>query len=682
MLIVLGAAAVAGLFVAAMLATTDGHFVPQVVDLYVVCQYARAMAEGHPFQYNAGELPSSGSTSLLYTTWLAAGHAAGLRGEWLVAFAIATGAALFAASAWLAFRIGRRLGGDREGFLAGALVALGGPVVWGFLYGSDIALFMFLVVWLLDRMVVAWATGAVGGAVVAASLVALARPEGLLLAIAFGVAWTFGAGGWPRRALAWVPTAVGLAVVALMRIVTGHWIGSSVADKSLLASYGVLATVGVVSEYAVDVLRGLLLGFYPPQVPVGFSRGWASMYFPPLGLLLVIAALVRARAPERRAARWWTAAVAVVALALSPNLFLGVHFNRYVLWVVPGLLVLVAAGLGASARLLAGADATLERNLFHAGAALLLVLSGLSTARFGVLYAEMAGDVYRRDVATAQWISANLPPGVRMANLATSVEYLTGHHNLNLHGVTSPAFFGGRPTERDAGVLEGLARLPDAERPPYLIATRRGVETSPALGVLVDGPPLFQSATGGDEIEIYRIRYDLVGSNAAHLLASTAQAVAGRREMDRINVGDPRDEAAHGYVARSQLGGFLLGATVRVADYPAGVRVADAGRAILGSESFEVRTIPGRELVLVLRTAPSMQVPQIRLGAATVVELTFGETDLRVSAGGQDAGTLRRRAGGAWDEWVLTVPAALVPTDRTRIGIAGRFASFYHWVYQ
>src|SRR5437867_12671039 len=59
-------------FLFAMLASTGGRFVPQVVDLYVVCQYARAMAEGHPFRYNPGESPSTGSTSLLYTAWLGA----------------------------------------------------------------------------------------------------------------------------------------------------------------------------------------------------------------------------------------------------------------------------------------------------------------------------------------------------------------------------------------------------------------------------------------------------------------------------------------------------------------------------------------------------------------------------------------------------------------------------------
>jgi hypothetical protein len=52
--------AVASTFVALMLWTTHGHFVAPVSDLYVVAQYARAMAEGHPLRYNSGEAPNTG----------------------------------------------------------------------------------------------------------------------------------------------------------------------------------------------------------------------------------------------------------------------------------------------------------------------------------------------------------------------------------------------------------------------------------------------------------------------------------------------------------------------------------------------------------------------------------------------------------------------------------------------
>ena len=100
---------------------------------------------------------------------------------------------------------------------------------------------------------------------------------------------------------------------------------------------------------------------------------------------------------------------------------------------------------------------------------------------------EFAGDVYRRDVATAHWIQRNLPPGTAMANLATSVEYLTGHRSLNLHGVTTPDFFGGHAAEREADTFESLRRLAPASRPPYLITTVSAQDRFPIMRELVTG---------------------------------------------------------------------------------------------------------------------------------------------------------------------------------------------------
>ena len=229
--------AVASAFLGLMLWTTSGHFVAQASDLYVVAQYAKAMAEGHPFQYNAGEAPTTGATSLLHTAILALAHALGARGEGLVAFAVLFGATLYLASIPLAARVARRLAGEREGLLAGGLVALGGPVVWGYLYGSDIALFLFLALLLLDRWLAWWSGGSATGLAVAGTLVALARPEGLPMALVLGAA-SLGrpAPAAPRRErlLPWLPVAAGLLVLALQRALTGSWLSTSVGEKSLL----------------------------------------------------------------------------------------------------------------------------------------------------------------------------------------------------------------------------------------------------------------------------------------------------------------------------------------------------------------------------------------------------------------------------------------------------------------
>jgi hypothetical protein len=199
--------AVGLLFVGLLLVSTNGHFVPPVVDLYVVCQYAKAMAEGHPFRYNAGEAASSGSTSLLHPVILALGHAAGARGEGLVALAVGLGLVFFLVTIWLTRRIGCALGNPTTGTLAGALVALNGPVAWGFLYGSDIALFMLLGAWLLDRMLVWAATGRTTGLCAAGVLLAIARPEGLAIAVLLAGLLLRGARSARERVLAVLPTA-------------------------------------------------------------------------------------------------------------------------------------------------------------------------------------------------------------------------------------------------------------------------------------------------------------------------------------------------------------------------------------------------------------------------------------------------------------------------------------------
>ena len=681
-LLVAVAASVVVAFLAFMLAATQGHFVPQVVDLYLVCQYAKAIVEGHPFRYNAGEPASTGATSVLYTFALAVPQALGIRGEGLIAFAILAGAACYVASVLLARKVAARLAGPREGVLAGLLVALGGPVVWSFLYGSDIALFLLLALWLLER----WLASAGSGTpqwTFPGVLLALARPEGLPIAFLLAVAW---AASDPSRRRSrdvrpWLPVVAGLAVLVLYRVLTGSWVGTSVEDKSLLASYGLNQGLAVAAEYGIDLVRGLLLGLYPSQVPIGISRGWASLFFPPLALALLAVVAIVPPAPVRRAAAAWLAMVAVLFALVTPNVFLGAQFQRYVLWAFPGLLAFAAAGLG-QATTRAIRDPGRERAAFRAVAMLWVALGALSTLRLATLYGEIAGDVYRRDLAAAQWIRKNLPPGVAMANLATSVEYLTGHRNLNLHGVTSPDFFGDHAAEREADAYEGLRRVPAERRPPYLITTVSAQDRFPIMKELVSGPPLFRSASFGDEIEIYRTRYDLL-DRSRDPVAVPAMGAGPLAEVDRLNVCDSREEAAHDYAFSSMAGAFPLWGTVRIDGYPGSPGpLADGGRAILGWESFRVKARPGRDLVMVVRVAPAIDANLLQVGGPRRVGVEFPETAIIASIDGVPAFTEVFHPPPGWSERTLRIPGNLVRNDRPRLEIGGRYPSFQYWFYQ
>jgi len=687
---------VAGAVLGLMLWTTEGHFVAQVSDLYVIAQYAQAMAEGHPFRYNPGEAPTTGATSLLHTSVLALAHAAGARGEGLVAFAILLGTVLYIASLPLAARVGERLAGPREGRLAGLLLALSGPVVWAYLYGSDIALFLFLALLLLERWLAFFAGGSARGVALAGALLALARPEGLLIAVGLAVAsrWRAPAARDDRLWLG-LPVAVGLLVIALQRAVTGSWLPTSVAEKSLWPNYGPVGTLAVASQYGVDVVRGLLLGLYPPEARIGFARGEAALFFPPLALVLVLLVVARPQAPLVVPARLWLGIVTLVFALTGPNVFMGVHFNRYLMWAFPGLIALAVAGLGCLTRLVAREDAPLERGLFRAGATLLVLLGLLSTVRFAAVYSELAGETWRREIPMAAFIRTALPRGVAIANAATSVEYLTGHRNLNLHGVTSPGFVGGRTAEREANMFETLTRLAASERPPYLLLTRSSHEGSELMQALAPGPPLFATTSLGDDLLLFGASWDVLDGGGEPVLATARGAIAGLELKDRLNVCDPKDEAAHDYRYRSRRGELLLSGSVAIGPVqdsahtvegePAASgerRLADAGRLILGGESFRVRTRAGRELVMVLRTRASAMARSLRDGRLLAAEVAVPEAGLVIHAGGRQIARVALANATGWNEHVIRLPAEVVAEGETALELRGRYAAFHYWFYQ
>jgi 4-amino-4-deoxy-L-arabinose transferase-like glycosyltransferase len=678
-------------YLASMLAATEGHFTAQVVDLYVVCQYARAMAEGHPFQYNAGEAPTSGSTSLLHTAILAVAHALGARGEWLVAFAVLLGALLFVASVLIARRIGRRLGGEREGLLAGLLVALGGPVVWSFLYGSDIALYMFLALLTLDGWLEWWSGGSARRLALAAGALALARPEALVIVLLLALLSLGRRPATPRdRALVIAPTAVAFAALLTHRLIVGSWAGTSVADKALLPNFGLVDSLSLAASYGVDVIRGLLLGLYPAESPIGFYGGWAAFTFPPLALLLVL--LAAARAPRTlRFPTWaWLGVVGVLFALVGPNLFMGVHFNRYLMWAFPGLLALTAAGLGVFTRALCRDDEAFERSVFRAVAAVFVLLGLLSTVRFAAVYGHMAGATWRREAKTAEWIARELPKGVPIVSFATSLEYLSGHRNLNPFGVMSADFLGQTSVERDAELYEALARQPKQSLPAYALSARSLQESSDFFREIAPGPPLFSSLSFDDDLLVLRTRWDILGRNHLHYLPATRAAVEGLGEVDRLDVCDVADEAAHRYRVSSGLGDLRFAGALVIDDYgpeAGGLRVADGGRLVFGGEEFEVRSHGGRDLVVVARMheAPPVHTfrpelnPPNRLRTYTV---SVSEAGLVVTTPLGRTPLVTLRNGPGWNEQVLRIPGSLVAEGRTRLRLTGRYDAYQYWFYQ
>jgi hypothetical protein len=251
--------------------------------------------------------------------------------------------------------------------------------------------------------------------------------------------------------------------------------------------------------------------------------------------------------------------------------------------------------------------------------------------------------------------------------------------------VTSPAFLGNHKAEREAGVLESLHRMPAAGRPPYLITTPTARSGHPIFEHLIEPPPLFQTSSLSDEIQIFRARYDALEHGDEPYRLETRAAIAGLAEVDRLNVCDTEDERGHGYHFRSRLGNLRLHGTARSADEVIdgrAVPVLDAGRAILGEEEFDVHALPGKPLTMVLRSAREIDVNVLRAVGSGRFHLELDQAWLRVEIGGRTAASDTWRPRLGWDERVLRLPADQVGATPVRLRVVGHYAAFRYWFYQ
>ena len=157
------------------------------------------------------------------------------------------------------------------------------------------------------------------------------------------------------------------------------------------------------------------------------------------------------------------------------------------------------------------------------------------------------------------------------------------------------------------------------------------------------------------------------------------------RLVDELNVCDTSSERAHRYRHASSMGTPLHGA-VRVAEYVqdgmAPTRVVDAGRAIVGGETFEIASLPGRDLVVVVRTAADAAASVMRASGGGVFTASFAEAGFALDVGGRPQPRERFQPAAGWHEHVFSVPGAAISGTKTTLALRGRYASFYYWFFQ
>ena len=667
-----------------------GRPVAPLDDSYISYQYARQIARGAPRQYNDGDPPSLGMTSLLHP-WLLAGlYKLGCRGERLVGVAVSSGAlwlggiVLWVGKVWDALEISTRHP-RRWATLAAVVVLLTGIVQWGAFTGMETGLFTLLLLVALESIL----RRRIILAALWLCLAGLTRPEGMILAI---LAWlAFFArlfiGSSARSRLRAVKGAfmgalpLGIAViVGLIPSLLNWLIAGTPASAGLEAKawfYNVPQTWG-------DILRSIALGYW--RIFVQVLNGWGSGHeisgsLVASGLTVMatigwgVLALRRRWEPLLMTAGWfWLGTLSTATLITATW-----HLGRYQAPFVPLAVVLAVVGISALWERTSRSAVTCR----IVAASMLVWLLGsslLSTYHALIAFRQVTQTVTQQQLVLADWLRDNLPAGARVGvHDSGSLRYVGEHPTYDLVGLTTAEAT--RAWRHGAGsVFEQMEH--SSYRPDYFAIYPGVFSISYLAATDLFDQELFRVevsdyavVSAGPVQRVWQADWRLAGSGERMAQPDILARTQGLTLVDTLDVADLADEAAHRFRwwHNARHSGFPTEVYQMRYRAPPRVEVLDGGRLVSGGMAFRVQTQADQPLWIAARLHAQ------QAGAVQIV------------VNGRQVGWWAYpHLPGEWLETLFLIPAAAIVGEQTEIRLEvdvidahfRHYAPYHFWFWQ
>ncbi|HKP54740.1 MAG TPA: hypothetical protein VJ183_19055 [Chloroflexia bacterium] len=711
---------------------SDGHLAAPLDDTFIHFQYAQQLAAGHPFEYNTGDAPSSGDSSFIYPFMLAPSYLVGLDGMKTLFYADVLNFIAHLMIVLLMYKLGFRLGGRTLGLFGASFLLLDGSLNWVFLSGMETGIYSaglvaFFWLWLRDIP-----AGRLHWLAAVGALVALVRPEGhILVSLACLLTIIY---LWRKRRLAWgyvwllVPIVAGLIPYIANVVMTGSWQFNTASAKSIwYVPYSPLREkLSITVGYAITALKQTYLGLEVGRSPFPLLAA-------PLVVLGIFAALRQKIAlftnrtrktrlrnltkhartghdklrpymrPNRRGVIYRALADqrffhTLMVLTLLGGIGLALllpplHFNRYYmpynafvwLYLSIGLLALVKPAVALThhasrfTRRVPQSKPNSALRTPHSAFAIVVLLCLPQFVAYFFVLGDSTRDIYYQQMTFSEWVRRYTPADARIAvNDIGAHKYLSNRYVLDLIGLTSNymrgAYFGGW-----GAIYDRLAALPEKERPTHLLvhpnAFGNGLDESisqsflnPLYAIRVQNPII----TAGDTEVLYRVDWGnaLLDPEVTYLLRM------GEKAVDTFNVGDLDDERHHAYKLMGRQSSMAEPkSVVTSAPYEeSGFTLTESGRRHSGWEEFSVKSVPGKPLIIVVRTRLAPDAGQMLL----------------VFANGREVGLWKshNERASAWQEYEYAIPAEFITSEQTTVRIDSTFdpggpgfSDYRYWFY-
>lgn len=662
----------------------DGVLASAESDQILYMQYARNMANGHPFVFSAGNGPCSGSTTYLYIPLLALFYHLGATGESFFVVSYLLNALFYLGIVLAVFQIAKKMN-PRSVPLALLLTVLSGHTVSAVLKQTDIGLFMLLTMTLMAALLHTHYTTAL----LLTMLCAAARPEGFLFSFAF---LTCAAGGWVMnrrsgectkeacRQVRWflILGTAGTAVFLLTLLVNHHYTGyfqfMSVANKGYLKSYALSGAVVLTLQDALSLLKGVFFGLQESN---------RQFYLLPLisGVLGVAGILLYDRKDKivRRVECWLALITSATLLLVASSKFEGLSNDRYLGWILPVWIVYVAIGWDAIGN-------RIKAHYFKPVCATFLILFQFASLSF------IAASAYPRAVSLEHEKQLGIRAGETFSpssrfgsTLGGRIAFFMPHHSFyNLSGISSPDFFTPGNTHAHP-IVEILKHRPEI-RFDYWITSEQYLDDHPWIRPLVGDLVMLDmdtALTTKAAFGIYRAEWSSLDGGLEPCLVS--QQIKSLKLADRLEIGLIDDERAHDYQVETRIKATKLTPTAMTArlgdnDY------TEIGRIVMGAESFTISNInQSKPLTVVLRTGARAG-GGVLFGQqySSINKLEFDEAiSLRLFVYDREVPcppvTLLKEG---YSEVLFEIPAEYLLSNSPKLRFVGDHISYTYWFYQ
>ena len=661
--IVVGIVQIVCYYLAALLASPDGAIPIPQPDTLLYCQAARRIVDGAPFSFSPGTPPSTGTTSVLYPFVLAIPYALGFTGDSFLAAGFWLNALFYLVFlfGWTV-AIANWVSDCRARNLALVLLSLTGQPAWVALAQSDIGFWLAVSALMLAALSAGWFW-------TFASLLVISpwvRPEGIFCGMAFFAVALFARKGErsKRELVLAVPFALSvIGVFALNYLLTGQTQFESIAHKGFFKQQVFSVAVGSVFADFVAMFQEVLLSF-SLTIP-------RSLYaIPVLGGVLTLLGVYAHdwKRPQVWRQVVWLCAFALSFLSVAQSQWQGTNMDRYIAWMMPMLAVFMAEGAAyVSSRF---KDC---RPLRMVPLAVVLYAIGASFVYICVFHSTSSLIDRRR--AFAKMCGSVMEEGATIASFNEGgMVYFMGNRKIaNLSGVYSPEFKYMSLDER----MEELKRNPDKRFDYWMLIDEFPAQREGDFAEQTFGPCLL---AGPESFALHKANWSAFDAGNIPPAAKPGETL-----VSRLDIGYPPDEKEANYEVIDRYSRPAAWPFFCCAKDTSGRVIVDAGRVIVGGDSFDVRLVPGRDVRVVLRSvATAAATIHGELIRTQTIHGKIPETfSMNVAVDGQIIEKVTLNCDQKWfSEADFTIPGSAITKEVSRISLLGDHIPCGYWFFQ